>query len=386
MRGSRIWAKSPRPDAALAPPLLDDVRALQRQTLVVVDGRSRRSAWRSRRAVASALFAYESTLRVPLIIAQVGRPATVGRHNCRSGRRASASVTSARCLRCPRGTSTSCRRSSKRPAEPVPADLPGRSATRPPLNAGPDRRRVRCYFEALSAQLNRGWAPLTGVLVDRDKVHRSADGGALRPGVRSGRAHVTSWAAPPIGDRALVAALRDVPRRRARARAPPRMPTRPRSRDRSASYVSGGAALEACRTRRRRRSEEARRAGRSGASRRGGVRRRPRSRTLIQICISRSSSARPDMAIAYRHLAVHSVAARPGERTRWRRSVARSSAASPDPRVIAQLGGYLADSGRVAEGIRLLEPLARGLHATPTRSTPWGSPTRRCRPAGGGAP
>ena len=52
--------------------------------------------------------------------------------------------------------------------QPIPADLPGRT-----LLPAAERRgaAVRTsYFEAMGAMLNRGWAPLTGVLADRDKL------------------------------------------------------------------------------------------------------------------------------------------------------------------------------------------------------------------------
>src|SRR5205814_5380288 len=48
--------------------------------------------------------------------------------------------------------------------QPIPADLPGRS-----LLPAAERRASAArpsYFEAMSAMLNRGWAPLSGV-VDR---------------------------------------------------------------------------------------------------------------------------------------------------------------------------------------------------------------------------
>src|SRR5262249_47470833 len=90
-------------------------------------------------------------------------------------------------------------------AQPVPADLPGRAL----LTA--DQRRDASsrasYFEAMSGLLNRGAAPLTGVIVGREKFidlriqeryDLSAD-----PGERvnlAGRA--------PDRDRSLVAVLR----------------------------------------------------------------------------------------------------------------------------------------------------------------------------------
>src|SRR5439155_9523493 len=52
--------------------------------------------------------------------------------------------------------------------QPVPSDLPGRSL----LSAAERRDGASArplYFEAMSAMLNRGWAPLTGVIAGRDK-------------------------------------------------------------------------------------------------------------------------------------------------------------------------------------------------------------------------
>ena len=50
---------------------------------------------------------------------------------------------------------------------PVPEGLPGRSLL--PLAAGEPALPTTSYFEALSGRLNRGWAPLTGVIRDRAK-------------------------------------------------------------------------------------------------------------------------------------------------------------------------------------------------------------------------
>ncbi len=50
---------------------------------------------------------------------------------------------------------------------PEPKDLPGSSLLRPPP---PDPARNASYFEALSANLNRGWAPLRGVIAEGYKL------------------------------------------------------------------------------------------------------------------------------------------------------------------------------------------------------------------------
>jgi arylsulfatase A-like enzyme/Flp pilus assembly protein TadD len=93
------------------------------------------------------LFAYESTLRVPLVIRSPGRS--------------------------PARTKAPARHIDVLPSllegagVPVPEDLPGRTL----LGAGlRDQAPVVTYFEALSANLNRGWAPLRGILRDGHKL------------------------------------------------------------------------------------------------------------------------------------------------------------------------------------------------------------------------
>ena len=56
--------------------------------------------------------------------------------------------------------------------------LPGRSL----LTAASDPSAITSYFEALSTSLNRGWAPLTGVIVGHDKLVELPHAGALRSG------------------------------------------------------------------------------------------------------------------------------------------------------------------------------------------------------------
>ena len=77
----------------------------------------------------------------------------------------------AKSRRSPRGTSTWHRRSSSWFVEP-PHSLPGRTLIeadgRTTLPDGDVERTS--YFEAMSASLNRGWAPLSGVLAGRQKL------------------------------------------------------------------------------------------------------------------------------------------------------------------------------------------------------------------------
>ena len=156
---------------------------------------------------------------------------------------------------------------------PVPADLPGRTLL-PAAERRRLRRRVPSYFEAMSGMLNRGWAPLSGVLVDRDKFIELPL--PERYDLRSDPAEATNLAGrDPARDRTL-AALRDD----FAAPAPVRAAGRERRRDRAAACArlrrgqrafetaihGGGRSETAHRTRRGR---PPRRGGRRRGTRRG---------------------------------------------------------------------------------------------------------------------
>ena len=136
-------------DAALGP-LFDRLKALSRPTLVVVTGDHGESLGEHGERTHS-LFAYEATLHVPLIVSQLGPGAgdpkgitidTPVRHVdilptlvASTGETASAGSGGAL----------------------LDAIAAGRGTERP------------SYFEAMSAAVTRGWAPLRGVLVGREK-------------------------------------------------------------------------------------------------------------------------------------------------------------------------------------------------------------------------
>jgi arylsulfatase A-like enzyme/tetratricopeptide (TPR) repeat protein len=140
-------------DSALGP-LLDKVRAaVDRPTLVIVTGDHGESLG-DHGEQSHGLFAYESTLRIPLLVAQVGGSAGT-RGPGRTGRVSPAPV---------------------QHVDILPTILDGLGLPAPATGRGvsllreiPDADVRASYFEALSASLNRGWAPLTGVLVGRDK-------------------------------------------------------------------------------------------------------------------------------------------------------------------------------------------------------------------------
>jgi len=327
-------------DAALAP-LIDDLRAGPRPTLVVVTG-DHGEALGDHGEQTHGLFAYEATLRIPLIFAEVGGASADGGglrlQSDRDPRRSSSSVAARHVDILPTMLAAV--------AQPVPGDLPGRS-----LLTAADRADAAprpSYFEAMSAMLNRGWAPLTGVLVDRDKyidlpiVERyelAADAGE-----RTNLAGKTAER-----DRTLAAALRGLDpvapglRQAEDADAAARL--------RALGYASGSAAPKARYTdaddpktlvgvdRDVHDAVDAFTAGHGDEA-----------AALYRQIIAR----RPDMALAYRQLAFI-------ERQRGNVGAAIEAlqralhAGVADPRLAGQLGEYLTEGGRMADGIRLLE-------------------------------
>jgi arylsulfatase A-like enzyme/tetratricopeptide (TPR) repeat protein len=123
-------------DEALGP-LLSDVRASGKPALVVVTS-DHGEALGDHGEQTHGLFAYEATLHIPLILWGSRVPA---------GARRSA----ARHVDILPTVLEVC-------GAPVPAGLPGRSLL------GAETRGGASYFEALSAPLSRGWAPLRGII------------------------------------------------------------------------------------------------------------------------------------------------------------------------------------------------------------------------------
>jgi Flp pilus assembly protein TadD len=135
-------------DAALQPlvePLVEDAR--HGDTLVVLTADHGESLGEHGEAT-HGIFAYEATLRVPLIVYQPR-------------------------LFHPRVPKTAARHVDLLPtildavALPVPQGFAGRSLV--DAAAGRPADEAATYFEALSGQLNRGWAPLYGLIQDGSK-------------------------------------------------------------------------------------------------------------------------------------------------------------------------------------------------------------------------
>ncbi len=126
-------------DAALEPLL----SLLRQENALVVMTSDHGEARGGHGELTHGLFAYEETLHVPLVLwspgrIQPGRTDQIARHVD-----IFPTVLGALGL-------------------PIPSGLPGHSLLSPP-------RDTANYFEAFSASLNRGWAPLTGVLDERYK-------------------------------------------------------------------------------------------------------------------------------------------------------------------------------------------------------------------------
>jgi len=332
-------------DAALAP-LLDDVRALGKPTLVVVTSDHGESLGEHGEQ-AHGLFAYEATLRVPLIIAQLsGGPSSV-RRDPESGTRrpGEISVVHARHIDLLPTMLAAI-------GQPVPADLPGRSlleASERAPNSGAAPRPT--YFEAMSGMLNRGTAPLTGVLVDYEKFidlpiperYNLATDGGERVNL-AGRA--------PDQDRTLEAVLRGyhAPLPGTRVVETPEAAERLRA----LGYASGSAASKSAFTE----ADDPKQIVELDTLMHNAVEAAGAGRIADAIQIYQQViGRRSDFAIAYRHLAF----------LEWQRGnvdggiavLQRALAAGiRQPSVVAQLGGYLTDAGRVAPGIQLLEPLS----------------------------
>ena len=156
-------------DAALGP-LLDAARDQSgRPTLVVVTG-DHGEGLGEHGEMTHGLFAYEATLHVPLIVAQVDRNTPAW-----GGSRLPQGLTSRAPSKAPgRVSNVAARHVDVVPTIldilrlPRPAELPGRPLL--PESAGEQADTRPSYFEALAASFNRGWAPLTGVLADRQKL------------------------------------------------------------------------------------------------------------------------------------------------------------------------------------------------------------------------
>src|SRR5262245_53562190 len=318
-------------DAALAPLLSPIVnQGSDGRTLVVVTADHGESLG-DHGEQTHGLFAYEATLRVPLILYQprLLTPKvvddTVGHVDIFP------TVLDVLGIEAPRG-------------------LDGTSLL--PVVSG-QRRSTPLYFEALSASLNRGWAPLSGV-VD----------GSLKY-IDLPIPELYDLSNDPSESNNLVAArTADVARLRAaldRFRSADRGPARvaesaeTRERLRSLGYLSGSAAPKARYTE----ADDPKRLVALDRDADEMITRYLRGDLSGAIALGeRIVRQRPDMAVSWSHLAfLYSEA---GDRGNAVRSIRRALELNPNaPDVVSLFGAYLTEAGEAKEAVARLEPYAR---------------------------
>ena len=333
-------------DYALGP-LLETARAAGGRPTVVVVTADHGEAHGEHGELTHGLFAYEGTLRVPLILAQIGAEGSAGAGSgaVTAGAGAGGVV-----------STDPVRHVDIVPSildalalPPAPA-LPGRSL----LVAAPSESEPLSYFEALSASLNRGWAPLRGVLAGRDKY------------IDLPLPELYDLQADPTEDDNLVEG------RAARARAlrtlltdlPPANAVDRRieetaavaDRLRSLGYLGGSAPVRDRYTP----DDDPKRLAHLDAAIHRGVDLYQRGQAREAIAAYREVIAqRPDLELAHRHLAfLHWSLGEVGEAVATLTRARDAGVASPA--VAGQLGIYLAESGAADEAVPLLEALVEG--------------------------
>jgi tetratricopeptide (TPR) repeat protein len=326
-------------DQALGP-LIDLVRGASRPTLLVITG-DHGEALGDHAESTHGLFAYESTLRIPLIIANIGA-AEAGSHG-------------------------DAREVSDDPVRHIdilptildalqiapPPDLPGHSLRRRIDREGGAERAS--YFEAMSPMLDYGWAPLTGVVAGREK-YIDLPLTELYDLARDPGEQTNLSAGTPERQRVLAARL-------GAFHAP--LPGMPGAEDpevarrlQSLGYVSGGAAPKAHYTE----ADDPKRLVDVDQKMHDGVALDEEGRTPLAIALYRQVLARrPDMMAAARHLAFDYW--RIGKTPLAIGTLRAALKAGPTPGAQIQLGTYLTEVGQFPEALTLLE---RAVAADPT--------------------
>jgi len=325
-------------DAALGPLLAPIVEAgSDGRTLVVVTSDHGESLGEHGEAT-HGIFAYESTLKVPLIVYQP------------------------RILR-PRTVETVARHVDLLPtlldalAMPLPDGLPGRSLLPAIATAGEPPDRL-VYFEALSGSLNRGWAPLTGIIRGGFKYIDLPI-----PELYDLHADPHEQKNLAATDTARVSALRaqlDGIRSSGPVQAAHRESAEARERLRSLGYVTGSGAPPA-----------------AGHSEEDDPKRLIGLDTILQDILDRYLEGdlngaltkgrdlvrrRPSMSLAWMHLAhLEREAGNLDAAVDAMRRAFALGAGNSEP--LALLGAYLTEAGRAAEAADLLEPAARASDA-----------------------
>jgi arylsulfatase A-like enzyme/Flp pilus assembly protein TadD len=332
-------------DRALAP-LFDDLPAQSRPTLTIVTA-DHGEAMGDHGEATHGLFAYEATLRVPLIIATVKGPAIVKSTSFEAGANGKGET-----------SATAARHIDLVPTilDLVQVDgakgLPGRSLVSASGRATDDGERTS-YFEAMSASLNRGWAPLTGVFAGREKL------------ISLPLPELYDLSIDPREERNLIDEKSD--RRRAlEARLAAFGSTGPGpraaesaealSRLRALGYVSGTAVTK---TRYEDADDPKRMIDLDQAIHQGVELYQHKRIAEAEQVFERILERRPDMTHAHRHLAaLRWESGRPAAAIATLEHAMKVGAS--DAALQAQLGIYLAEAGRPAVAIPLLEAITAG--------------------------
>ena len=320
-------------DSALGP-LLELARVQPRPTAIVVTG-DHGEALGDHGERTHGLFAYESTLHIPLIVAQVGGRITERRGDATSG----VSVRHVDIL----PTITDLLQITP------PAGLPGRTL----LTATDGEAEPRpSYFEAMTAMLKRGWAPLSGVLDGREKfIDLPID--ELYDIGRDPHEATNLVPTRPERVRALTALLRDL--KPALPSAQARESQDVRETLESLGYTSAPAPRKARYTE----SDDPKNLIEIDRLMMDGIELHRDGHTDQAIANYQQVIAkRPDMGLAYRRLAYLL-----WEKGRIAEAIATLQHAlavnGPDVDIEVRLGTYLAETGRVPEAVRLLETAVR---------------------------
>ena len=324
-------------DSALGP-LLDAAARGSRKTTILVTG-DHGEGLGDHGELTHGLFAYEATLHVPLLLAQVPSPNAAAVVSHAPVRHVDIVPTLLDAI-----------------GAKAPAGLPGRSIL--PDAPAIEDRDVTSYFEAMSAMLNRGWAPLQGVVAGREKfvdlpkpelydldtdrkeVTNLVDKQADRR--RALEIRLKEFHAAPPGER--VTESSEV-----------------LARLQSLGYTNGAAPRKTHYTE----EDDPKNLVTLDAQIQQGLDAWQQGRPAEALALyERVIAARPSMAIGYKNLAF----------LQWQRGEGNAAiatlekglrAGAVDPGLTLQLGTYLAGVGRPAEAIALLEPLTTGAHPDP---------------------
>jgi tetratricopeptide (TPR) repeat protein len=326
-------------DAALGS-LFDLVRASPRPTLAILTG-DHGEALGDHGETTHGLFAYESTLRVPLIITELAPHGSDRRATLSESRRPEISDAPARHVDILPTVLDALQIAA-------PPDLPGHSLRRSIDRSGAAERAS--YFEAMSPMLDYGWAPLTGVLSGREKYidlpltelyDLAADPGE----------HTNLSVRAPERQRALSARL---------AAFNASLPAASGSTDpevarrlQSLGYVSGGAAPKTHFTE----ADDPKRLVEVDQWMHDAVARDDDGHTREAIEVYRWVLAkRPDMMAASRHVAFDYW--RTGDAASAIAALRAALRAGPTPGAQVQLGTYLTETGHAGDALALLQQAA----------------------------